>query len=335
MAAFELSAASAPDYLAERGRPLSAQATCRELGGGVSNTVVLVEDGDLRFVLKQALPRLRVEDEWLADRSRIFRERDGLLAAARLLPAPWVPRVLWSDDDAYLYAMEAFRPTASSWKEELMAGRIDRTVARRVGVALGLTVRNSRSDPAIEKRFRDRTAFDQLRTDPYYLTVGRRHPGIGERVEEWIERSRARAVALVHGDWSPKNMMVDGERLVFIDYECAHWGDPAFDSGFVINHLALKAFHRPELADEYLQAARVVFEWTLSVLPPEILRWFEEATCGHLALLMLARIDGKSPVEYLVESGVRDRVRRLALDLIREKPQRLGSCLAAVEQSLQ
>ena len=274
-------------------------------------------------------------DEWLADRSRIFRERDGLEAARGLLPASWIPQVLWSDDDAFLYAMEAFSSGAASWKDELMAGRIDHGLARRVGVALGLTIRESRRRREIGERFADRTAFDQLRTDPYYLTVARRHPAIRDRVEEWVALSRSRAAALTHGDWSPKNMMVDGDRLVFIDYECAHWGDPAFDSGFIINHLALKAVRRPALADEYLEAARVVFTWTLATLPPEMFAWFEPATCSHLALLMLARIDGKSPVEYLTEEAVRDGVRRLALGLIAKRPQRLEECLSAVRESLQ
>ena len=129
-------------------------------------------------------------------------------------------------------------------------------------------------------------------------------------------------------------MIVDGSRVVFIDYECAHWGDPSFDSGFVLNHLLLKAFHRPELADRYLETARSVFVWTLSVLPPEILSWFEAATVRHLSFLMLARVDGKSPAEYLT-ADERDRVRAAALGLISERPKTLEACLAAVEQSLQ
>ncbi len=335
MSVFELTEDSAAAYLAESGRPLSPAARCRELGGGVSNTVVLVEDGPRRFVLKQALPQLRVADEWRVDRSRIFRERDGLRAAAQLLPTGWVPDVLWDDENAFLYAMEAFSPAARSWKDELLAGRLDSALARRVGVALGLTVRGGFGSAELERRFGDTTAFDQLRTDPYYATIARRHPGIAADVEEWIAESGTRRTALVHGDWSPKNMLVDGGRMIFIDYECAHWGDPSFDAAFVVNHLLLKAYRRPQLRSEYLSLARTVFTWTLSALPPDILRWFERGTARHLGFLLLARIDGKSPAEYLTDDEVRDRVRRTALGLIAERPQRLDDCLAAVARSLE
>jgi len=303
---------------------------CRELGGGVSNTVILVDDpAGERFVLKQALPQLRVEKEWLADRSRIFRERDALEAAATLLPASWVPRILWSDDDRYLYAMEAFSPDARSWKEHLLAGDLPADRARRVGVALGLTIRESWGSAEMEQRFGDRTAFEQLRGDPYYGEIARRHSSIAQAVADW--RGREVAVALTHGDWSPKNIMVDGERLVFIDYECAHYGDPTFDSAFVLNHLLLKSVHLPHLRDEFLSLARIAFTWTTGVLPAEALKDFEADTMRHLAFLMLARIDGKSPVEYLTDEAVRDRVRRTALRLIERRPGTLGGVLALLE----
>lgn len=324
---FELTADSALAYLTSRGFVAPPGTMCRELGGGVSNTVILVDTpGGERFVLKQALPQLRVEKEWLADRSRIFRERDAVEVAARLLPASWTPKILWSDDANFVYAMEAFSLGAESWKEHLLSGDLSPVFARRVGVALGLTIRNSWRSAELKERFGDRTAFDQLRDDPYYGEIARRHPSIADAVDDW--RGRDVQTALVHGDWSPKNILVDGDRLIFIDYECAHFGDPTFDSAFILNHLLLKGVHRPALRNDFVRLARLAHTWTVSVLPPEALATFEADTMRHLSFLMLARIDGKSPVEYLADEAVRERVRQTALRLIAQLPRTLEAALA-------
>lgn len=123
-------------------------------------------------------------------------------------------------------------------------------------------------------------------------------------------------------------MMVTPSGLVFIDYECAHFGDPAYDAAFAINHFLLKGFHRPALAAAFVGLARVFFTWTVSVLPVEALRDFEGATARHLGLLLLARVDGKSPVEYLTDEAVRDAVRRTAKTVIRDRVEVLERVFA-------
>src|SRR5690606_35396271 len=139
-------------------------------------------------------------------------------------------RVLWSADEDFLFAMEAFAPEAESWKDELLRGEISAAKARQAGLALGLTVRGSCGDAEAEGRFGDQTAFDQLRTDPYYRTIARRHPAIAGAVESWLAEVAPLRLALTHGDWSPKNMVSLGDRLLFIDYECIHYGDPSYDA---------------------------------------------------------------------------------------------------------
>jgi len=333
---FELDAANAAQYLRQRQDwDPGLVPACLELGGGVSNTVILVEAGHEKFILKQALPQLRVRDEWLADRSRVFRERDALIDAARLLPRDWVPQVLWSDEENFLYAMSAAEEPHEFWKRRLLNGQLEPDLARRAGVALGLTIRGSWRSGFFERKYGDQTAFDQLRTDPYYRTIGRRNPDIAEPVAEWIAETAARRVALVHGDWSPKNMLVTPRGMVFIDYECTHFGDPSFDAAFVINHLLLKGFYRPRWAGGYLELARVLLTWTLAVLPPEALGYFEAATARHLGFLLLARIDGKSPVEYLTDEVSRDRVRRTAKNIIAERPNNLERCLALAAEGIE
>ena len=313
---------------------LSGRTRASMLAGGVSNTVVLVEDEDQRIVLKQSLPRLRVRDEWLADRSRILREWRVMEALAALLPAGRLPQLLFCDEPQFLYGMRAAPVESMDWKTHLLTGDCDTAIARQAGATLGLIVRETSGRARFREQFGDRTAFEQLRTNPYYRTVGARHPWLATAVEAWIAASSERSVALVHGDWSPKNLLVGPHGLVCIDFECAHWGDPSYDAAFMLNHLLLKAFHRPDLAYRYLRLARISFAWTVGMLPPDVLGWFEAASMRHAAFLMLARIDGKSPVEYLREAPVRHAVRQLAMRLVAATPQTIGAALDCVEEAL-
>ena len=329
----ELTAESALAILSGRVE-LSPRATARLLGGGVSNVVALVEDGLQRIVLKQSLPRLRVRDRWLADRERIAREWEVMQALGELLPKGRLPQLLFRDEERFLYAMRAAPDESVDWKTELLAGTCDRATARRAGATLGLIIRSTWEHRALGARFSDRTAFDQLRTDPYYRTVASRHPRLAGLVEDWIAASSRRQVAMVHGDWSPKNLLVTADRLVCIDFECAHFGDPSYDAGFLLNHLILKAFRRPELAPSYLSLARTAMAWTLGMLPAGGLEWFEASALRHLGFLMLARVDGKSPVEYLTTDADRNAVRRFALDLIRAPPTSVDEACGRVRIAL-
>ncbi len=309
--------------------PLSGAPRVELLGGGVSNTVVLVEDATQRIVLKQSLPRLRVQDEWLADQSRIYREWEAMLALRPILPAGRLPEPLFLDRASFLYAMRGAPRGSEDWKTRLLAGRCDAGTAQLAGSTLGRIVRGTWNDPVLRESFADRAAFEQLRTDPYYRTVAMRHPPVADAVEAWIAESGSRQVAMVHGDWSPKNLLVHKEGIVCIDFECAHFGDPSYDAGFILNHLILKAFHRPHQAADYFRLARAGFDRTKELLPEPALDWFEAASARHLAFLMLARIDGKSPVEYLHGESLRDRVRRLALQLIDRAPRTVEESLVA------
>jgi 5-methylthioribose kinase len=313
----ELTQKNAAGYLERRGIRL-ATPRISELGGGVSNTVLLVESDAGRLVLKQALAKLRVEQDWRADRERIFRESAALRKLAQQFPEGALPTVVFEDHDNFLYAMTAATAHSVCWKELLMNGDIQVETAERVGALLALMGSVSWRNPAWEVEFGDQTVFDQLRIDPYYRATARKHPDLAPAAARLINESAARRVSLAHGDWSPKNFLVDGTNVMAIDFEVIHFGDPAFDSAFLLNHLVLKSFHRPQWAGLYAQAADGFWRKYLAGVPAE--DWIEAATLQHLGWLMLARVDGKSPAEYLRDTSVQDRVRRFARDLIVSPP---------------
>jgi len=310
---FELSAANAAAYIGE-------PCTARELGGGVSNTVLLVENGSSRFVVKQALPKLRVEQDWFCERDRIFREADALRMLAPLLPPDSVPAVLLEDRQNFAFRMTAAPRRAETWKTILLRGNVDLATAEAIGRMLGSMIRGTWRSALFAERFGDRTVFDQLRLDPYYRTAAKRHPDLAPVVDSLIETTLSRQYCLVHGDWSPKNFLVSDQGLMAIDFEVAHFGDPSFDAAFMLNHLLLKSFFRPEFGNQYAAAARCFWNTLDTYTRPVAGDWFESGTLQHLGGLLLARIDGKSPAEYITDVDLKQRIRAYARALITNPP---------------
>ncbi len=313
----ELSAANAADYLKGRGIELAAP-RISELGGGVSNTVLLVESGAGRFVLKQALGKLRVEQEWLADRERIFRESAALRKLSRSLPAGSLPEVLFEDRENVAFVMSAAPASSECWKDLLLRGEVRVETAKQVGGLLARMVNATWRQADWEREFGDQAVFDQLRIDPYYRAAARRHPDLEPLAARLIAESAARRVSLTHGDWSPKNFLVDGARAMAIDFEVVHFGDPSFDTAFMLNHFLLKSFYQPQWAELYREAAYGFWRTFVSGIPGE--DWIEAATLQHLGWLLLARVDGKSPAEYIRATELQSQVRRFARDLILSPP---------------
>ena len=311
---FELTAGNAAEYLAARGH--SGTWTAHALGGGVSNTVLLLEDGARRWVLKQSLGQLRVENEWLADRKRIWRECDALRRLTAILPAGSVPGVVMEDREEFIFAMEAGPADAVDWKTQLLAGEATVETARRVGILLRQTIAATWHSAEWFDVFGDQTYFDQLRLDPYYRFTATKHPGLEEAFADRIHSCRREARALVHGDFSPKNLLVrDGHTVMLIDCEVVHFGDPGFDAGFLLNHLLLKSHHKRGWVARYRELAEAFWEEAKMGPPDDWRAWFLDTTMRHLGCLHMARADGKSPAEYL-DADARNRVRGFARELI-------------------
>jgi 5-methylthioribose kinase len=288
--------------------------TITPLGGGVSNHVLLVEAPGLRCVFKQALEKLRVEQDWRCGRERIFRECAALRTMRPLLPPGAVPRVLFEDQEQFTFSMEAAPADAQPWKSPLLAGEVRLEWAEKAGHLLGTWIRESVGRPDWQAQFAGLTVFGELRVDPYYRATAARHPELAQHFASLIDECLGRRFSLVHGDFSPKNLLISSRGMMVIDWEVAHWGDPSFDAAFLTNHLLLKAFHRPAGWRQYQQAALAFWSALLSHDQPE---WLRPAAMRHLGCLLLARVDGKSPAEYIQTAAARERIRNAAIELIR------------------
>jgi len=297
------------------------------LGGGVSNTVLLAEGGGRKWVLKQSLGKLRVKEDWYADRERIHRECASMVLLKPLLPEGSVPAVIFHDADNCIYAMEA-ASDARDWKSLLLGGSVRTEVASAAGRILAAQIRASWQSVAWEEQFGGQKCFEQLRLDPYYRFTALRHPDLAAAFEACVESCRTVRQSLVHGDFSPKNLLVKGSQVTLIDFEVIHYGNPAFDTGFLLNHLLLKSAHRPEFGGQYTACAMAFWKGMELGYPGDI-KMLLESTMKHLGCLFLARVDGKSPAEYLTEGG-RERVRRLAREMILNPPSDVDQAFAKV-----
>ena len=293
------------------------------LTGGVSSDISLVEAGGRRFCVKRALPRLKVAALWEAPVERNAAEAAYMRAVARWLPGA-VPRVLGEDAEAGLFAMDYFAPDGHPlWKSELLAGIADKDFAAAVGRDLGLIHARSAADASVPAAFANDATFEAIRIEPYLRATGRAHPRLSPRFDALARTTLATRRALVHGDVSPKNILRGANGPVFLDAECAWFGDPAFDLAFCLNHLLLKGAREGADRSLYAGAFSALAGAYLAEVDWENITEIEARAAALLPALFLARVDGKSPVEYLTRDSEREAVRRCAEPLISDPPRRL------------
>ena len=357
----------------------SAPLTVEALGGGVSNIVLKVTTPAQCWVLKQALPELRVAAYWPSRIDRAVREAEALRVVSGHLPSGAVPTVHFIDEENYIYGMSCAPDSATLWKEDLLAGEVALPVAAAAGRMLAQM--HAIQDPAVRERFIDDEVFWQLRVDPYYNTIAEKYPSVKPVVARAIAQMKARKLALVHGDYSPKNMFVLREKMdsradpysehdssgcesgkekmdsrfrgndglgalsvgcssesevscanpiLLLDFEVVHWGDPAFDLAFCVNHLLIKSIVNAHVQAAYFQAVTAMLEGYRDELPA--IDWEEllAETRLQLGCLMLARIDGKSPVEYITDEPTKETVRRVSRFILHEQSATISDIYACI-----
>jgi 5-methylthioribose kinase len=298
----------------------------RQLKGGVSNkTVSLLRPEGSAWVLKQALAKLRVKSDWFSDPKRIRIEADALRFLPSIAPPGTITPLVFEDAEQNILAMEAVPEPHENWKERLLSGKIELPLIREFGRMLGLIHQRSYSKCSeLRAKFWDRTFFRTLRLEPYYQYSATVIPAAKPFLTPLVADTLSRQETFVHGDFSPKNILIYQHRLVLLDHEVAHFGDPAFDIGFSLTHLLSKAHHLPKSRFVLIDAALHYWETYFELVRE--LPWstgLEHRATKHTIACLLARAVGRSPLEYLNESE-RDRQTRAALNLIEACPASLS-----------
>jgi aminoglycoside phosphotransferase (APT) family kinase protein len=282
------------------------------LTGGVSSDIWRVDLPAGPVCVKRALAQLRVKADWRAPRERSGYEAAWFDVVGGVAPAA-VPRLLFMDPAAGAVVMSFFPPDRYRlWKQVLRGGETDLATAADVGRCLGRIHAATAHRDDIAARFPTDTIFHDIRLEPYLIATGRAHPGLALALGRLARRTATTKLALVHGDVSPKNILLGPDGPVFLDAECAWYGDPAFDLAFCLNHLLLKCLWVPDAAGGFLACFDALLESYLLGAVWEPRRELEARAAALLPALFLARVDGKSPVEYVTAAADRERVRRLA-----------------------
>ena len=312
------------DYLHRSGRVDPAvRVDATPLSGGVSNRTMLarLSNGEA-WVVKQALARLRVAVPWFCDPGRILIEGRAMAWLADLAPQGAIPEMLFLDEEGYLLAMRAVPQPHRVWKSLLLEGEVLTThVDQFAAILASVHRRSSERIEALLEVFGDRSYYETLRLEPYYRYSAQQVPESAPFYAALIDETLALRIALVHGDYSPKNILVHSETLVLIDHEVAHVGDPAFDVGFALTHLLSKAHALPAHRGTFIAAASRFWQRYEAGLTDTPWRGpaLEARSVRHALGCLLARVAGRSPLEYL-DADARRRQREAVIRLMEAPP---------------
>ena len=298
------------------------------LDGGVSSDIYRADLPSGPVCVKRALARLKVAADWHAPVIRNRYEVAWMRVAADAVPAA-VPTILGEDPEGGAFAMAWLPPDRYPvWKALLRDGTVDTGAAAAVGDALGRIHAATADRPEVAARFPTDDIFYAIRLEPYLVATGRAHPDLADQLAGLIAATQANRRVLVHGDFSPKNLLVGPAGPVILDAECAWFGDPAFDVAFMLNHLLLKGVWRSHWRDRYLAAYLAVVNAYFRHVQWESPANLRSRVAALLPGLLLARVDGKSPVEYITDAADKTRIRHFARRLLVE-PVREPEVIAA------
>ena len=316
--------------------PAGAVAEGEPLAGGVSSDIWRVTlPGRGPVCVKRALPKLKVAADWRAPVARNLYEARWMRRAAAAAPGA-VPALLGQDAATGTLAMEWLPPEDHAlWKARLRDGEADPAFAAEVARRLVRIHAATAADSSVAAEFPTDAIFHAIRLEPYLLATARVHPDLAAPLERLAEVTAATRRALVHGDVSPKNILAGPRGPVFLDAECAWWGDPAFDLAFCLNHLLLKCLWTPRARTGFLACFDALAAAYLAGVGWEPQAALEARAAHLLPGLFLARVDGKSPVEYLTAEADKDRVRRVARALLAAPVGRLAAVRAAWGKELE
>jgi tRNA A-37 threonylcarbamoyl transferase component Bud32 len=322
-------------FLVEHGLAApNESASWHPLTGGVSSDIWRVDLPDRSLCVKRALSTLKVAAQWQAPVSRNAYEWAWIQFAAQHCPDN-VPTPLAHDPALGVFAMAFLAPADHPvWKQQLMAGQVDLETAKAVGRLIGSLHSASADSSDLATAFDTGENFQALRLDPYLLAMAARHPPLASRLDALARRTASVRTALVHGDVSPKNILIGPKGPVLLDAECAWFGDPAFDLAFCLNHLLLKCLVRPDRVEALIGSFKALTEAYFDEADWELRSSLEARAAALLPALLLARVDGKSPVEYLNDERLRDQVRSIVIPLLCEPVAHLYQVAAAWVEGL-
>lgn len=301
--------------------------------GGVSGTVALISTIESEFIVKQALAKLNVSADWECDQTRLKVEHNALKVYADIVPEN-VPRPICFDDSNYIMIREAAPYNAVMWKSALLSGIFNNNVAIKAIDSLNLVHNKTAYNTTVMEEFKNSRFFYDLRIDPYINYTVLKHPQFSSQAKGVIDFLMSEHIALVHGDYSPKNILVNGDDIFILDFETAYFGHPAFDIAFFSNHFLLKSVKNKQWADQTLKMLSTMIKRYFCRVDFMDARVLEYRAVQTLGFLFLARIDGKSPAEYIQSDDDKKLIRETATQIINDDLNSFNDVLACLSEKI-
>ena len=285
-------------YLRKRGL-LTGDATVEILTGGVSCIVLAIDNPDISIVVKQALPELKTKAKWVADQRRAIVEANAMRVYHQITPES-VPELIDCNPEEFTLTMSRLPHTCTNWKIDMLEGRIHPEMGTELGLILAKWHNTAALSAEIKAGFMEDSLFEQLRVAPFYRAVAAVNANLLTTINTLIAEITQIKITLVHGDFSPKNIMATKEnRPIVLDFEVAHTGNPVFDLAFLLAHLLCKTI-RTEDVDEKELLIRTATQFLEKYQETSRIP-VADSLAQHVALIALARVEGVSPVNYLDE----------------------------------
>jgi 5-methylthioribose kinase len=283
-------------YLRQRGL-LTGDATVEILTGGVSCIVLAVSTAQVDLVVKQALPELKTKARWVADQRRAIVEANAMRIYHQITPES-VPELIDCDTEEFTLTMSRLPRSCTNWKTDMLEGHIHPEMGSKLALILAKWHNTAALSVEIKAEFMEDSLFEQLRVAPFYRAVAAVNPQLNQVINVLIAEITEIKTTLVHGDFSPKNIMATTEhRPIVLDFEVAHTGNPVFDLAFLLAHLLCKIIRTEDKAQKELllaTATQFINTYKANAQLP-----VAESLPRHIALIALARVEGVSPVNYL------------------------------------
>ena len=296
----------------------------KKITDGVSSDIWYVKTSNKQYCIKRALAKLTVKEDWYAPIDRNNYEVKYFTHCRVIQPYSF-PKILGHDSKNFILAMEWFdNKKFIVWKKKLLEKSVSLKDGKRIGKLLSLVHKSFYKKKQYEKIFLNDKTFYDIRIEPYLRFTSKFYPEFYESYKKTINFLTKNKSTVIHGDFSPKNILLGKNFPVILDAETACWGNPAFDIAFFNNHIILKSIFNRKVFKSYLNLSNHFLKTYLANFSVVNNSNFISKFITLQALLILARVDGKSPVEYFKKQH-KAIARSLAKNLLLNKSKNLNN----------
>ena len=304
----------------------------KKLTGGVSSEVYHVKTNKNNYCIKRSLKRLLVKKKWIANTNRIKFEYLWLKHCQNILKRN-IPNTYEFNNKKKYIVMEYLKTSQYKTLKQLYFNKIiNINTIRSISKHL-YKIHSNSSNYKTKKTFEGNYKnFYDLRLDPYFNEVGRVYPKYKGYIKKINENYIKHSNTLVHGDFSPKNILVGKNKIIYLDAECCNFGDPVFDLVFFTNHLLIKSIFFKDKSQEFIKLYISFYREYLSNLSTKHFNSYIDRIIKMTPIMLLSRVDGKSPVEYINKVKIKNIIRKKSFLLLDSKISSLNDIIKVINE---